>query len=107
MLDLLQLTLLWLQGFARRVEQPLCSELLAQFVEFGAAQGFLFLSLAFRRLQGFLGFECGIGQLERGEWVIGILIRCGTRVEGIAAGYTRSTGVRFDATSAEAADALA
>jgi len=32
---------------------------------------------------------------------------CGTRVEGIAPGYTRSAGVRFDATSAEAADALA
>lgn len=107
LLDLVRLTLLWLRGFARSVEQLLCSELLAQFVEFGAAHCFLFLSLTFRRLKGFLGFQCGIGQVERGEWVVGILALRGTRVEGMAPYYTRSAGVRFDATSAKAAHALA
>lgn len=104
MLDLPRLTLLWLCDLARFGEQLLRGKLLAQFIEFLAAYGFLFLSLTFRRLESLLGFQCSIGQIE---WVVGIQTLCGCRVEGTAPGYTRVAGVRVDATSAEAADALA
>jgi hypothetical protein len=104
---LFRFAFLCLCGFVRRIEQLLCGGLLAQFIEFAAAQGFLFLSLAFRRLQCLLGFQCGIGQFERRERVVGIQAVGGTRVECITPGYTRLAGVRVDATSAEAAHALA
>jgi hypothetical protein len=103
-LGLARLTLLWLWDLARGGKQLLRGEFLAQFIEFLAAYGFLFFSLTFRRLEGLLCFQCSIGQIE---WVVRIQTLCGSRVEGIAPGYARVAGVRVDATSAEAADALA